>query len=252
MLIKTCDLADDASKESAPGTTTTRDSSTGKSQDSDPRPGQDSSQLMTPLEGIVKPTFFPFLLVTIPSSPPNHMLNIHPDIKSETDLLPPGAEPGTMPTDLDQSTGLERLEILGKMQGIDVFDMRPLDSSRTGTLNDPILVKSAGNEQYAGCTGSPADSHRIFWLGMNRARPMVRCKECGSVYLMEYVGPEHDDHGDHGHGHEDHYDGSYARVPDYDYGHKDPLSEFPDSFLLFAFFVFCVDYRREGGEETMR
>lgn len=39
-----------------------------------------------------------------------------------------------MPTDLDQSTGLERLEILGKMQGIDVFDMRPLDASRKGML----------------------------------------------------------------------------------------------------------------------
>ena len=49
------------------------------------------------------------------------------------DLLPPGAPPGTVPTDLNQSTGLERLEILGKMQGIDVFDMRPLDASRLGT-----------------------------------------------------------------------------------------------------------------------
>lgn len=51
------------------------------------------------------------------------------------DLLPPGAEPGTMPTDENQSTGLERLEILGKMQGIDIFDMRPLDASRKGTLS---------------------------------------------------------------------------------------------------------------------
>ena len=49
------------------------------------------------------------------------------------DLLPPGAEPGTMPTDENQATGLERLEILGKMQGVDVFDMRPLDASRKGT-----------------------------------------------------------------------------------------------------------------------
>lgn len=48
------------------------------------------------------------------------------------DLLPPGAEPGTVPTDMEQATGLERLEILGKMQGVDVFDMTPLDSSRTG------------------------------------------------------------------------------------------------------------------------
>jgi len=50
------------------------------------------------------------------------------------DLLPPGAQPGTVPTDIEQATGLERLEILGKMQGIDIFDMRPLDSSRVGTF----------------------------------------------------------------------------------------------------------------------
>jgi cytochrome c oxidase subunit 5b len=46
--------------------------------------------------------------------------------------MPSGAQPGTVPTDIDQATGLERLEILGKMQGIDVFDMKPLDASRTG------------------------------------------------------------------------------------------------------------------------
>ncbi len=56
------------------------------------------------------------------------------EIKTEKDLLPPGAEPGTVPTDLEQATGLERLEILGKMQGIDIFDMSPLPSDRVGTL----------------------------------------------------------------------------------------------------------------------
>lgn len=59
------------------------------------------------------------------------------DIESEHDLLPPGAQPGTVPTDLEQATGLERLEILGKMQGVDIFDMRPLDSSRRGPLTPP-------------------------------------------------------------------------------------------------------------------
>ncbi|RVX72040.1 hypothetical protein B0A52_04638 [Exophiala mesophila] len=54
------------------------------------------------------------------------------DVKTEKDLLPPGAEPGTIPTDLEQATGLERLEILGKMQGIDIFDMSPLPSDRKG------------------------------------------------------------------------------------------------------------------------
>ena len=48
------------------------------------------------------------------------------------DLIPPGAKPGTVASDYEQATGLERLEILGKMQGVDIFDMRPLDASRKG------------------------------------------------------------------------------------------------------------------------
>ena len=64
------------------------------------------------------------------------------EVKTEEDLLPPGAEPGTVPTDLDQSTGLERFEILGKMQGVDVFDMKPLDASRKGTDLASTTVKA--------------------------------------------------------------------------------------------------------------
>ncbi|RDW94695.1 putative cytochrome c oxidase polypeptide iv [Coleophoma crateriformis] len=128
------------------------------------------------------------------------------EIKSETDLLPPGAAPGTVPTDLEQATGLERLEILGKMQGVDIFDMKPLDASRKGTLDSPIMVKSFGDEQYAGCTGYPADSHTTIWVTMSRDRPIERCPECGSVYKMEYVGPEDDGHG---HDHEHHVEGAH-------------------------------------------
>lgn len=89
------------------------------------------------------------------------------DIKSEEDLFGPGAAPGTVPTDLEQSTGLERLEILGKMEGVDIFDMRPLDASRKGTMENPIKVRSGGDEQLAGCTGYPADSHGVNWLGVS-------------------------------------------------------------------------------------
>jgi len=127
------------------------------------------------------------------------------DIKTEDDLLPPGAASGTVPSDLEQATGLERLEILGKMQGVDIFDMKPLDASRkgtcsrplarnqtithlycfgckgefvevngwrgdTGTLDNPIIVKSFGEEQYAGCTGYPADSHVTIWLTVSPFR----------------------------------------------------------------------------------
>lgn len=74
-----------------------------------------------------------------------------------------------------------------------------------GTVENPILVRSAGDEQYAGCTGSPADSHNVIWLGMSRERPVERCPECGSVYKMEYVGAQDDGH-DHGHDHHHGYE----------------------------------------------
>jgi cytochrome c oxidase subunit 5b len=60
------------------------------------------------------------------------MLTFDIEVKTEDDLLPPGAKPTSVPSDLEQATGLERLELLGKMQGIDIFDMRPLDASRKG------------------------------------------------------------------------------------------------------------------------
>ncbi|GAO17077.1 hypothetical protein UVI_02003490 [Ustilaginoidea virens] len=132
-------------------------------------------------------------------STPNEQAAALAEIRSEDDLYGPGAKPGTVPTDLEQATGLERLEILGKMEGVDIFDMRPLDASRKGTMEDPILVRSAGDEQLAGCTGSPADSHIVTWLGLSKERPIERCPECGSVYKMNYVGPE-DDHHHHHHG----------------------------------------------------
>ncbi|MDI1490162.1 MAG: Cytochrome c oxidase subunit 4 [Ramalina farinacea] len=157
------------------------------SHDGDPKPGEPSSK-MVPFEG------------------KKHegggigLGRVHP-LRSRPP--PPGARPGTMPTDLEQSTGLERFEILGKMQGIDVFDMKPLDASRRGTLDNPIIVNSAGDEQFAGCTGFPADSHWVIWLGLSRARPLERCTECGSVYRMEYIGPPDEAHG-HGHGEGEH------------------------------------------------
>lgn len=100
----------------------------------------------------------------------------------------PGAQPGTVPTDLEQSTGVERLEILGKMEGVDIFDMRPLDASRKGTLKEPILVRSAGEEQYAGCTGYPVDSHGVIWLTVRRPPPLL--PPTGTGRLTEVCGRE--------------------------------------------------------------
>lgn len=69
------------------------------------------------------------------------------EVKTEEDLIGPGAIPGTIPTDYEQATGLERLEILGKMEGVDVFDTGPLDASRRGTMETPIVVQSFGEER---------------------------------------------------------------------------------------------------------
>lgn len=85
------------------------------------------------------------------------------EIKTEDDLLPPGAKSGTVPTDLSQATGLERLELIGKMQGIDIFDMRPLDASRKGmipTLSVTSRVECAlpSNLSYA----VESESNRLF------------------------------------------------------------------------------------------
>jgi cytochrome c oxidase subunit 5b len=120
------------------------------------------------------------------------------------DLLPPGAPVGTIATDLNQSVGLERYEVLGKMQGIDVWDMKPLDSSRkgimrspllkqtahdeSGTMEDPIVVKSIGLERYVGCSGG--DTHTVNWMTISRSKPIERCIQCGNVIKMDYVGPD--------------------------------------------------------------
>ncbi|KAG0644492.1 cytochrome c oxidase subunit VB [Tuber brumale] len=132
--------------------------------------------------------------------PPLCSAPIGSEIKTEEDLLPPGAAPGEVATDYNQATGLERLEILGKIEGIDIFDMTPLDASRRGTLDNPIVVKSFGKERYLGCTGCPADSHNTIWLTVSKDRPVERCPECGGVYKMEYAGPEEEHHG-----HDDHH-----------------------------------------------
>ncbi|KAJ7707679.1 cytochrome c oxidase subunit VB-domain-containing protein [Mycena rosella] len=108
-------------------------------------------------------------------------------------LFGPGGKTGEVPTDFEQATGLERLELLGEMEGIDVFDETPLDSSRVGTKKDPISVLSYSPERIIGCTGCPADSHDIQWFILDRTRQRF-CVECGSVYQMDYQGVEEEEH----------------------------------------------------------
>jgi cytochrome c oxidase subunit 5b len=51
---------------------------------------------------------------------------------------------------------------------------------------------------------------------MSRERPVERCPECGSVYKMEYIGPQDDPHS-HDHAHEDHGYGGHDH-----HGYEEP------------------------------
>lgn len=92
-----------------------------------------------------------------------------------------------MPTDDVHATGLERLQVLGEMHGVKVFDYEPLDSSRIGTKKDPIKVLSWDTERIIGCTGSPAESHELHWMTLKLGEH-PRCPECGSVYELDFHG----------------------------------------------------------------
>lgn len=120
------------------------------------------------------------------------------EVRGWETLVGDGAKEGTVPTDLDQETGLARLELLGLREGIDVFDRRPLDASRKGTMADPIVVDSYENYRYVGCTGSPAGSHTVLWLKPSTEKK-ARCWECGSVYAINNLSIplEGDDHHHH-------------------------------------------------------
>jgi hypothetical protein len=47
-----------------------------------------------------------------------------------------------IPLSEEQATGLERFELLGKLEGVDVFDMNPVEMTRMGTVDEPIPIYS--------------------------------------------------------------------------------------------------------------
>ncbi|KAF8233193.1 COX5B-domain-containing protein [Tricholoma matsutake] len=99
-------------------------------------------------------------------------------------LFGEGGKAGEVPSDIEQATGLERLQLLGELEGVDVFDESPLDASRIGTKANPVLVPSCDVERLVGCTGVPADSHDVAWFNLKQGK-QSRCTECGSVYALD-------------------------------------------------------------------
>ena len=65
----------------------------------------------------------------------------------------PGAKPGAIADDIDQATGIERAELLSKLEGKELFDMSPLKVTSMGTKKNPVMVKSIDTIRHVGCTG---------------------------------------------------------------------------------------------------
>lgn len=108
-------------------------------------------------------------------------------------LIGPGAKEGTIPSDLDQATGLERFEVLGKMEGVDVFDMENPIYEGEGTIKNPFLVPTYIGYRYVGCTGKGHEEHKPYWMKVGEEPS--RCWHCGTVFTAKFLGePGHHHH----------------------------------------------------------
>ncbi|KAK6201099.1 cytochrome c oxidase subunit VB-domain-containing protein [Scheffersomyces amazonensis] len=102
-------------------------------------------------------------------------------------LIGPGAKPGTIPSDLDQATGLERLEVLGKREGVDVFDLENPISEGSGSPQDPYLVPTYVGYRYVGCKGKEGHNHKPYWMKVEDGH-LARCWQCGNSFTAKYLG----------------------------------------------------------------
>ncbi|CAH1760779.1 7443_t:CDS:2 [Entrophospora sp. SA101] len=96
------------------------------------------------------------------------------------------AKPGTVPSEVEQSTGLERLEILAKLDGVDIFDDNPLPVASFGTKTNPVIVKAVDTHRLVACTGN-----NTVWISVDKDHEFDRCTECGQVFKLKqaHFGP---------------------------------------------------------------
>lgn len=111
------------------------------------------------------------------------------EVTGPDSLFGKGAQAGSIPTDFEQSTGLQRLEILGKREGVDVFDMENPICEGSGTFNDPFLVPTYFGYRYVGCKGKGDEEHKPYWMKVEDKKK-ARCWQCGTVFTAKYVGEE--------------------------------------------------------------
>lgn len=91
------------------------------------------------------------------------------------------AEAGTIPTDLEQATGVERKELEAILAGNpDPFDLS-IKKGAPGTRETPTLVPSMYEERIIGCV-CEEDSTSINWMVLKKGEA-ARCA-CGNFFQL--------------------------------------------------------------------
>ena len=65
-----------------------------------------------------------------------------------------GAKPGTIASQVEQATGIERDEYLASLQGKKFFNLEVSGSKQFGTKQNPTVIYSHFGERQVGCQGT--------------------------------------------------------------------------------------------------
>jgi hypothetical protein len=65
-----------------------------------------------------------------------------------------GAKPGTIASQVEQATGLEREEYLLSLQGKKLFNLEPNPPKHFGTKQNPVVIYTQYGERQVGCQGA--------------------------------------------------------------------------------------------------
>ncbi|GCB64174.1 cytochrome c oxidase subunit 5B2 [Scyliorhinus torazame] len=88
-----------------------------------------------------------------------------------------------IPTDEEQSTGLERKALQAMKKGKDPYSIfKPKEYA--GTKEDPHVVPSITDKRLVGCI-CEEDNTAIVWFWLHSGNPQ-RCPSCGSHYKLEH------------------------------------------------------------------
>jgi cytochrome c oxidase subunit 5b len=119
---------------------------------------------------------------------------VHHKAASHQDTSTPTlGKAGEIPTDLEQSTGLEREQYLLRREGKTAFDMG-VKRDFYGTRERPAYVPSMYESRIVICSGFPTESHEYKFFELEKDHPQ-RCPECGQYFVLQ----SHGDSGSHHH-----------------------------------------------------